>query len=111
MNYATITHKAGASFSLAGTCLLPAGSWDATCQARDKTTDALVQDFAVTLTPLGTPTAEASHAILIEAPASAAADWPVGQLVCDVRYTGPDALVLATSTFLINVVKRVTRDA
>ena len=109
--YPAIEHKAGATFSLTGTCLLPAGTWSATCEARHPITEALVQTFAVTLTPLGVPTAEASHAILIQATADQSAAWPRGPLECDVRYAGADGIVLATSSFMVDVIKRVTRNA
>lgn len=36
-------------------------------------------------------------------------DWPIGALVCDIRYTTPNAQVVSTDTFTIEVQSEVTK--
>lgn len=102
-----ISHKKGATFSLAGTCLLPGTTtWTAASQVRDAG-GGLVSTLAVVLTPLGgAATATASHAITLTSPDDTSV-WD-GKLFCDVLYTGGDGSKVPSDTFEIDLVERVT---
>lgn len=104
---AKLTFKQGATFSLSGTCLLPASNspWTATCQIRDGG-DGLVGAPSVQLAPLAQPTATATHSVLIST-ADSTADWS-GKLYADVLYTDGTSKV-PSDTFEIDVVAAVTR--
>lgn len=106
---ASIDFKQGATFSLTGTVLLPAGTWMATSQLRDEN-GGLIRDLQVTLTPLGSPTATASHTVVIdEATPSDTSDFPLGLLFTDVFFASTSPTVkLPCNTYNINVVRRWT---
>jgi hypothetical protein len=36
-------------------------------------------------------------------------DWPVGELLCDIEYTGPTGVIISTETFTIECVADITR--
>jgi hypothetical protein len=80
----TILKKRGDTISLAGTVTLPAGgNWHGISEVR--TPDrVLVGSFVVTVTP---PVAPATaYSVLVEAASTETAGWPVGGLLCDVRF-------------------------
>lgn len=103
--------KRGATLSLAGTVQLPAGTWSASAQVRSTTSLSLVEQLSVTLTPPVFPAT--AHAILIEASSAQSADWPIGTLLCDVRFSDASAtpVVLPSPTFAIQVQQEVTNVA
>ena len=99
--------KRGATLSLAGSVELPAGTWSASAQVRSAVL-ALVEQLVVTLTPPVLPAT--AHTILIEASSAQTADWPIGSLMCDVRFADASAtpVVVPSPTFVINVQQEVT---
>jgi hypothetical protein len=111
------SHKRGATLSLAGTVMLPAGVWTGSCQVKQDVDGvlALIEPLTVRLEAIdpapaaGLPT----HNIAIESDSSATADWPVGRLLCDVRFadqSNPPA-VIVSETFVIKVAQEVTSAA
>src|SRR3569832_1557100 len=107
-------HKRGATLSLAGNAVLPAGVWTATCQVKQDVNGVLtlIEPLTVTLQAINPPPAagQPTHNIAIEGSAAQAADWPVGRLLCDVRFQDaslPPA-VIASETFIIKVAQEVT---
>lgn len=97
---AQLPHKSGDTFSWAGTVLLPAGTWAGTAKAKSSNWSL---NLTVTLTPLSSPTGRGhTHAIGLYA---AAAVWPVGVALCDVKYTDASTppVVHHSPTFQINV--------
>ena len=97
-------HKAGDTFSYAGTCQLPAGTWTATAQVRAVADNALLGAIAVTL---GTP-GSGGTPIALTAAAADTATWPAGLHQVDVRYADNTGVVLHTSTIVLPVVRPVT---
>lgn len=103
----TIVHKVGATFAYSGTIELPAGTWDAACQAYDGST--LVQEFTVTLTPPVNPAT--AHSITIRAEASATNLWAADKyLRCDIVFfdSSPTPVKVPTQTFTIKTIAKVT---
>lgn len=97
--------KAGSTFSYAGTCRLPAGTWAATCELRSTQGDAaLLGSIGVTLGA----TVNGVAPIALYAPATVTATWPVGQHQLDVRYVDTGGTVLHTSTLVLPVIRAVT---
>lgn len=103
----TIDFKRGDTFSYASMLTLPAGTWSAACQIRDLR-GSLVQDMTVSLVPPVAPATQ--HSILIEAPATATALWPLETLQGDVKFSDASApsVVMHTGSFELNVLKKVT---
>lgn len=99
--------KAGSTFSYAGTCRLPAGSWLATCQVRGAEEPyALIGTVLVTLgAPVGLDTP-----IALYAAASATLAWPAGLHELDIRYAdgSGSGSVVHTSTIGLPVVRSIT---
>lgn len=115
-------HKAGSTFSYAGTCQLPAGAWSATAQLRAVADNALLGTLTVTLGAAPSPEAPANSAaaplptpIALYAAATDTALWPPGVHQLDIRYAqagappGAPATVLHTSTLLLPVTRAVTQ--
>lgn len=97
--------KAGGTFSYAGTCRLPAGTWLATCDLRSIQGNAeLIGSFEVTLGA----TVNGSAPIALHADATDTATWPVGQHQLDIRYVDSGGVVVHTSTLLLPVIRAVT---
>lgn len=97
--------KQGATFSLTGTVLLPAGTWTAASEIRNGRGD-LVCTPLVALTPLGSPTATASHTVVI-ATVDDTGSW-AGVLRTDVFFTDSGGVKVPSETYLINVKVRET---
>lgn len=97
--------KAGSTFSYAGTCRLPVGTWLATCELRGTQGDAeLIGPIEVTLgAAVNGSTPIALHATAIDTSA-----WPVGQHQLDIRYADIGGTVVHTSTLLLPVIRAVT---
>lgn len=106
----TIKHISGATFSLTGTVLLPAGEWSATCHVKNLGSQAVVKNLTVTLTPRIPPTSSASHNIQIETSPSDLEIWPAGSFVCDVRFADASTppIVIPSDVFAIECSKGVT---
>ncbi len=99
------TFKAGDTFSYAGTCILPAGAWSATCELRSTQGDAaLLGTIDVTLGAA----LNGVTPITLQAAAAATAAWPVGQHQLDIRYADSGGTVVHTSTLLLPVIRPVT---
>lgn len=97
--------KAGGTFSYAGTCRLPAGTWTATCELRStQGDDVLLGAIEVTLGA----TVNGSAPIALHASAVDSATWPVGQHQLDIRYVDGGGTVVHTSTLLLPVIRAVT---
>lgn len=110
-NFETLDFKQGGTFSLTGTVYLTEGlTWEGTSQLRDEA-GGLIRDLRVTLTPLETPTATETHAVVIdEETPSDTSDFPLGQLFTDVFFTADDGTVTPSDTYVINVIRRWTVD-
>jgi hypothetical protein len=107
----TYWQKRGDTFSLAGTCRLPAGTWTARSQFRSPGSDGVVDELDVAL-EVHTPVDGAdtwTHDLSLFADATATATWPLGELACDVEFTAAGGIVRSTETFKVVVVKDVTR--
>jgi hypothetical protein len=99
--------KAGSTFSYAGTCRLPVGTWLATCELRSTQGDAeLIGAIEVTLGAAVNGVAP----IALNADATDTANWPVGQHQLDIRYEDNGGIVAHTSTLLLPVIRPVTQD-
>lgn len=101
------TQKRGATLSLAGTVVLPTGTWTATAQIKD-TNLAIIDTVTVTLTP---PAGQATaHSILMVVSSTKTALWPIGNLFCDIRFADASSppVVLPSPTFTIRVIQEIT---
>lgn len=105
----TIEHKRGSTFSYGGTVKLPAGEWTAKCSLKLPSWKK-VADLQVTLTPLENPTPQGdTHAILLEAPASGQAGWPVGSTLSgDIVFLESGGIVIPSATFNVLVEQGIT---
>lgn len=101
-----IHFKRGGTFSYGCLVQLPAGTWTARSQLRKE--DGTAIDLDVTLTPPVGP--ETRHTLLIEQDAADTESWPLQKLKGDVKFqdSSTPAVELPTSTFVVEVVERVT---
>lgn len=108
MTTSTINFKRGSTFSYGGTFTMPAGTWTATAQLRDAQ-NVLIDDLDVTFTPPVSPAT--THTLLIEKDAVDTAAWPTSRLRGDISFadTNSPEVVLITSTFVVNVIERLTQ--
>lgn len=104
--------KAGDTFSYAGVCKLPPGSWTATCQLRipyelsaEVPSHALVGTIAVTL---GAPLANGDTPIALRAEAAETSTWPPANCDMDIRFADAGGEVIHTSTVTLPVTRAVT---
>ena len=103
----TTEQKKGATFALGGYVNLPPGTWSMSSTVRDPA-GVLVQDLTVNLVPPVLP--ETQYSISLAASATDTADWPIGTLDCDIRYTEEAGLVLISPTFNIIVLEAQTNE-
>lgn len=108
MTTQVLEYKQGGTFSYTGTVLLPAGTWSATCSLIGP--DGRVADLEVDVQPLETPTATATHSIVIDTPSTDPNTWPLGVLRSDVFFEDASVtpVFVPTDTFHVNVVERQT---
>lgn len=98
-------HKIGDTFSYAGTCRLPAGTWTATCELRSTGgTAALIGTIQVTLGVA----VDGATPIALYAAAADVATWSAGHHQLDIRYADAGGTVVHTSTLLLPVIRAVT---
>ena len=104
-----ITHKLGTTFSLAGFCTLPSGTWTAASSLAIKGGAKLI-DFAVTLTQLPTVAADGStHSILIETAAANSENWPEDKgLLCYITFTDQAGVKISSPTFVVRTERRIS---
>lgn len=99
------SHKIGDTFSYAGTCHLPAGTWTATCQLRSTVgNSALLGTIQVTL---GVPV-DGATPIALYADTANTSTWPTGHHQLDIRYADAGGTVIHTSTLSLPVIRAVT---
>jgi hypothetical protein len=101
----SINLKRGATFSVAGTVLLPGGTWTAASEVKDPQGN-LVSNLSVTLVAPVPP--NTLTGITLTQTATATSAWPLGPLNCDIRFQESSGSVLITPTFIINVVQEIT---
>ena len=106
-----ISAKQGATLSLAGLFMLPAGTWTAASNI-ERTDGSVVCAMAVTITELAEPDDDGNtHSVLAVCTAAQAEAFEVGKTyVCDIIFTDDSdpAVVLKTETFGVKVVREVT---
>ncbi len=98
----TIPFKRGDTFTLTCSTDQPISGYTIASQIRDKAYN-LVSTLTVSVlqsTPTGIYT--------LSSPTSTAT-WPIGDLECDIQYTNGSGVIISTETFIINVVRDVTR--
>lgn len=103
----TLNLKLGSTLKIAGSVLLPAGTWMLTADVK-RTNGALVSGLTTTLTVLATPTTKATHSMLVTATPAATATWPVGNLLCDLRFQDALGNVIHSPTFTIATEQAIT---
>ncbi len=97
--------KAGDTFSFAGTCRLPPGTWSATCELRStQGAAALIGTIAVTLGAV----VDGVAPITLAADAASTASWAIGNHQLDIRYSDGTGTVVHTSTLMLPVIRAVT---
>lgn len=101
----SIEHKRGATFSWAGTVRLPAGTWTATSQVKMPDGSA-IENLVVTLLQPVSPSLD--HTISLYAWAVQTSLWPLGNAICDIRFTAGTEVIYCP-TFEIQIVEVVTR--
>ena len=103
----TLNLKLGSTLRIAGSVLLPAGTWMLTADVK-RTNGALISALTTTLTVLVTPTPKATHSMLVTALPAATATWPVGNLLCDLRFQDALGNVIHSPTFTISTEQAIT---
>lgn len=105
MSCAVIEQVKGATFSYAGTVTLPEGTWTGACSLRQGAGGAIVGTITLTLTGATTP-----YNLMAYASAAETANWPIGTLVGDFRFTDSATVpnVIVSPKFQIKVVQGVT---
>jgi hypothetical protein len=97
--------KRGATLSLGGYINLPAGDWTIESMVRTGN-NVLVEELDAVLTPPVSPSDQ--YGVTLSCAASKTADWPLGTLFCDVRFTNDESIVVITPTFNIVVLEEYT---
>ena len=104
---ATVTHKRGDTFELS--CALDnegnpvdLTNFTISAQIRDSR-DEILQALTVTITDA------AAGAFTLGATATETEGWGVDRYQCDIEFTGASGEVNSSETFLINVIKDITR--
>ena len=97
-------HKPGDTFSYAGTCKLPAGTWSATCQFRGGL--GLTQRALIAVV-LGVPV-DGVTPISLYASADDTLTWLPGVYELDIRFSDVGGAVVHSSTVLLPVVRAIT---
>jgi len=105
---ATITHKRGDTFVLSCTLENEGNPVDITnftiaAQVRQPD-DTLLQALTVTVTDT------ANGAFTLGASATETEGWEPGKLQCDIEFTEANGEVNSSETFVLNVIKDITRD-
>lgn len=100
------SHKRGDTFSLAGPGTLPAGTWTAVSQLRDASTDRLIDNLDVTLSPF--VSGAYTHQLALAKDAAATALWPIATLLLDVQFVDAGGTVRSTQTVQVNVTRDIT---
>lgn len=100
-----VEQKKGATFSYAGTVTLPEGAWVGACALRQGASGNIVANLTVTISgtaPLFNMTVYAS--------AADTANWPIGTLVGDFRFTDAATVpnVVISPNFQVKVVQGIT---
>lgn len=95
----------GDTFSWAGFATLPSSDpWKATSEIRDQKGN-LIQELTVTLEAPTAP--DTQWPILLWASATNTAVWPLGPLVCDIRFVY-SINVIHSAKFIVNVTDQIT---
>lgn len=103
----TLNLKLGSTLKIAGSVLLPAGTWTLTADVK-RSNGVLVAALTTTLTVITTPTPRATHTMLVTATPAATATWPVGNLLCDLRFQDALGNVIHSPTFTIATEQAIT---
>lgn len=103
----TLKLKLGSTLKIAGSVLLPTGTWTLTADVK-RSNGALVAGLTATLTVLATPTPRATHSMSVTALPAATKTWPVDNLLCDLRFQDALGNVIHSPTFTIATENAIT---
>lgn len=103
----TLTVKIGSTFRIAGSVLLPAGTWTLTADVK-RNDGTLVSSLTTSLTSLQVPTSKATHTMIVSASSTETKTWPIGNLLCDFRFQDTLGNVIHSPTFTIATENAIT---
>lgn len=104
----TVNVKVGSTLNIVGRIGLPAGSWSVSSKVK-RINNAAVQTLTSTISVIVDSTDTSTHAITLSALASETALWPVGNLLCDIRFADSVSdRVIYSPTFAIVVEQAIT---
>lgn len=92
--------KQGATFALAGLIYLPDGTWSIESKVRQQDGTLVSTLNAALVAPVSPAT---QYGVTLSATADETKDWPLGTLLCDIKFTDSLVGVLITPTFDIVV--------
>lgn len=104
----TVNIKTGSTLNIIGRVALPAGTWSISSKVK-RSNNAAVQTLTSVISVIVEPTDAATHAIMLSATATETAAWPVGNLLCDVRFVDSvSGKVIYSPTFAVVTEKAIT---
>lgn len=104
----TVNVKIGSTLNIVGRVALPTGTWTISSKVK-RINNAAVQTLTSTISVIVSPTDAATHAITLSASATETAAWPVGNLLCDIRFADSVSdKVIYSPTFAIVTEQAVT---
>lgn len=100
--------KTGSTLTLTGRVALPAGTWSISSKVK-RNNNAAVQTLTSSIVTIVEPTDSATHSFTLSATNAQTVLWPVGNLLCDIRFSDSvSGRVLYSPTFTIAVEQAVT---
>jgi len=104
----TVNLKLGSTLNIVGRVALPTGTWSVTSKVK-RSNNAAIQTLTSTISVIVDSTDAATHAITLSATAAETALWPVGNLLCDIRFADSvSGKVIHSPTFAIVTEQQIT---
>lgn len=104
----TVNVKLGSTLNIAGRVALPAGTWTISSKVK-RINNAAVQTLTSTISVIVESTDAATHVVNLSASATDTAAWPIGNLLCDIRFADSvSGKVIYSPTFAIVTEQRIT---
>ena len=104
----TVNIKTGSTLNIVGRVALPTGTWTISSKVK-RINNAAVQTLTSTISVIVDPVDTATHAITLSATATETATWPIGNLLCDIRFADSiSGNVIYSPTFAIVTEQAVT---
>lgn len=104
----TVNLKTGSTLTLTGRVALPTGTWSISSKVK-RSNNAAVQTLTSSIVTIVEPTDAATHTFSISATSAQTVLWPIGNLLCDIRFSDSvSGRVLYSPTFTVAVEQAIT---